>query len=540
MPNGNDRGCGHPCREARGAVKREGCLARGHGTDRTCLQGASLNEMVVKMAKLLLLLPVLILCIFLPTTAYAATSAGVTVTVQGYVAGLVVSTLSPPDDAAGVALDANLVITFDQPVDAQSGNIIIAKTSNGTTFETIDVASARVTGSGTNTITINPAGTFAYATEYYVLIDAICFDNLAGVSYAGISDSTTWNFTTASVPSAGATYGFPPHDIDTGDLSEDTYGDGVQDGGEPDLAGTSTEPTPTPTPTPPIPTPTPVPEVGVGDLTDRISSEGVMLETINVSCADGNATAEIPAGTKALDAEGNPLAEISCEPPDRPAPVPPDRNMIAVYGFGPDGATFDPPITVTMSYDPVAIPAGVAEEDLVLAYYDAATGTWVEFTGIVVDTVNHTISGKTSHFTQFAVLAKAVVDVTPSVISAVSAPEISTSEATIEWSTDEPATSQVEYGTTLEYGLTTPIDETLVTKHEVELRDLDSATTYRFRVKSRDDAGNLAISKDYRVTTEGKGLSTWAIVVPTIVAIFAVALVAYNLVMRRRQQSQAI
>jgi len=456
------------------------------------------------------------------------------VTVQGYVAGLVVSTLSPPDDAAGVALDANLVITFDQPVDAQSGNIIIAKTSNGTTFETIDVASARVTGTGTNTITINPAGTFAYATEYYVLIDAICFDNLAGVSYAGISDSTTWNFTTASVPGAGATYGFPPHDIDTGDLSEDTDGDGVQDGGEPDLAGTSTGPTPTPTPTPPIPTPTPVPEVGVVDLMGRIGPEGVMLETITLSCADGNATAEISAGTKALDAEGNPLTEISCEPPDRPAQVPPDRNMIAVYGFGPDRATFDPPITVTMSYDPAAIPAGVAEEDLVLAYYDAATGTWVEFTGIVVDPVNHIISGETSHFTQFAVLAKAKPDVTPPMISAVSAPEISTSEATIEWIPDEPATSHVEYGTTLEYGLTTPIDETLVTKHEVELHGLDSATTYRFRVKSRDDAGNLAVSKDYRVTTEGKGLSTW-VTIPIIVVVLAIALTAYYLVMRRRR-----
>jgi len=491
--------------------------------------------MVVKMAKLLLLLPVLILCIFLPTTAYAATSAGVTVTVQGYVAGLVVSTLSPPDDAAGVALDANLVITFDQPVDVQSGNIIIRETSHGTTFETIDVASARVTGTGTDTITINPAATFAYATEYYVLIDAMCFHNSVGGSYVGISDSTTWNFTSASVPSGGATHIIPPYDIETGDLLEDTDGDGMQDASEPPAP----TPPPTPTPTPPIPTPTPVPGVELGDLTDKMSPEGVMLETITLSCADGNATAEIPAGTKALDAEDNPLAEISCEPPDRPAPVPPDRNMIAVYGFGPDGATFDPPITVTMSYAAAAIPAGVAEEDLVLAYYDAATGTWVEFTGIVVDPVNHVISGKTSHFTQFAVLAKAKPDVTPPMISAVSAPEISTSEATIEWITDEPATSQVEYGTTLEYRLATPIDETLVTRHEVELHGLDSATTYRFRAKSQDAADNLAISKDSRFTTEGKGISIW-VTIPIIAVVLAIALTAYNLVMRRRQQSQAI
>jgi hypothetical protein len=59
-----------------------------------------------------------------------------------------------------------------------------------------------VTGSGTSTITVNPADDLAYATEYYVLIDATAFDDASENSYAGLSDSTALSFTTATVPEA--------------------------------------------------------------------------------------------------------------------------------------------------------------------------------------------------------------------------------------------------------------------------------------------------------------------------------------------------
>jgi len=111
-----------------------------------------------------------------------------------------VSTYSPADDATGVSTTANLVLTFDENVNAQSGasNDIVIKTTVGdTTFETIDAEDAKVTGDGTTTITINPAGTFAEQTEYYVQIGADAFDDDSGNSYAGISNTTTWTFTTA-------------------------------------------------------------------------------------------------------------------------------------------------------------------------------------------------------------------------------------------------------------------------------------------------------------------------------------------------------
>jgi L-ascorbate metabolism protein UlaG (beta-lactamase superfamily) len=65
------------------------------------------------------------------------------------------------------------------------------------------------------------------------------------------------------------------------------------------------------------------------------------------------------------------------------------------------------------------------------------------------------------------------------------------------WKTDELASSQVEYGTTNEYGFTTPLSEKLVTNHTVPLEGLETGVTYHVRILSRDARGNLATSSDY-------------------------------------------
>jgi hypothetical protein len=107
----------------------------------------------------------------------------------------VVEGLFPADDATAVTTTANLVITFDETVDVESGDIVIYDASDGSIFETIDVTSGLVTGTGTATITINPSSDFAHEAAYYINIDATAFDDASSNSYAGISDATTWNFT---------------------------------------------------------------------------------------------------------------------------------------------------------------------------------------------------------------------------------------------------------------------------------------------------------------------------------------------------------
>lgn len=109
------------------------------------------------------------------------------------------STLSPADNATGVPVDTNLILTFTEAVDVETGNINIHKTSDNTLIEAIDVTGGLVTGTGTATITINPTNSLVGETEYYVLIDATAFDDTAGNSFAGIADATAWSFTTADI-----------------------------------------------------------------------------------------------------------------------------------------------------------------------------------------------------------------------------------------------------------------------------------------------------------------------------------------------------
>ena len=94
----------------------------------------------------------------------------------------------PADDATFVAINSNIVLTFSEVVDVETGNIVIYKTSDNSVVETIDVTSNQVTGSGTSQITINPTNDLDSLTEYYLKIDATAFDDPSGNSYAGISD----------------------------------------------------------------------------------------------------------------------------------------------------------------------------------------------------------------------------------------------------------------------------------------------------------------------------------------------------------------
>jgi hypothetical protein len=94
-------------------------------------------------------------------------------------------------------------------------------------------------------------------------------------------------------------------------------------------------------------------------------------------------------------------------------------------------------------------------------------------------------------------------------IAASAATDNATGKATvvITWQTDEPATSQVEYGKDTSYGFTTEIEHVFgegtsgVITHMVTITDLDPNSTYHYRVKSQDEAQNLKNSEDKEFTT---------------------------------------
>jgi PKD repeat protein len=63
---------------------------------------------------------------------------------------------------------------------------------------------------------------------------------------------------------------------------------------------------------------------------------------------------------------------------------------------------------------------------------------------------------------------------------------------TITWTTDVPADSQVQYGSTPAYGSATAVDRTLVTAHSVTITGLSRRANYFFQVLSRDGVGSLS------------------------------------------------
>ena len=142
----------------------------------------------------------------------------------------------------------------------------------------------------------------------------------------------------------------------------------------------------------------------VSDLTDE---KGVFTEATTIESRDGNVELTIDKGTTGKTGENKLLSEITISRVAEPSEPPAGSAAIGfVYDLEPDGATFDPPITLTFSYTPSQIPAGVDAEDLVVVFWDEDAGEWVEFAAddITVDPITNTVSAKISHFTYFSTI----------------------------------------------------------------------------------------------------------------------------------------
>ena len=92
----------------------------------------------------------------------------------------------------------------------------------------------------------------------------------------------------------------------------------------------------------------------------------------------------------------------------------------------------------------------------------------------------------------------------PLSVSSISS-NVSTSSATITWTSSEAASSQVEYGPTTSYGTSTVETNTSprVTNHSVTLNNLPTCTTFYYRVKSTNSSAVTTLSTSTSFTTAG-------------------------------------
>ena len=144
---------------------------------------------------------------------------------------ITVASFSPLNGSSNSSIDTNLSAMFNENIAfASSGNITLYKTSANTLIETFNVStgnggnSGKVTRTG-SILNIDPGASLDKETSYYVLIDngAITNETNGSKTYAGISSSTTWSFTTEtnSAPSINTTYSTVTVNEDNGTTNYD-------------------------------------------------------------------------------------------------------------------------------------------------------------------------------------------------------------------------------------------------------------------------------------------------------------------------------
>jgi len=142
--------------------------------------------------------------------------------------------------------------------------------------------------------------------------------------------------------------------------------------------------------------------IGIGSISVE-NTNGVFTRTTILKSLDGNAIVSINAGNFGKTLDGLSLNTIAVTLQDKP-PSSPTIRVGETYNFGPQGATFDQPVTITMHYNPANIPTGVDETNMFIAFYNTTLDHWVRLANCVVDPVAHTVTVPVTHFTLFTVM----------------------------------------------------------------------------------------------------------------------------------------
>ena len=166
--------------------------------------------------------------------------------------------------------------------------------------------------------------------------------------------------------------------------------------------------------------------------TTNQESTGIGPNGGTVTSSDGKAKVVIPAG--ALTETANiTVATVSNQP---------SGNMGAAYEVGPDGTTFNQPVTISVTYDEASLPSGVKESDLKLGA--VINNQWEALSNSTVDTATNVISGTTTHLSIYGILAVSSSVTVPSAPTGVIA-TAADGQATITWNPVSGATSYNVY-----------------------------------------------------------------------------------------------
>jgi len=156
-----------------------------------------------------------------------------------------------------------------------------------------------------------------------------------------------------------------------------------------------------------------------GTVAVRMTSDGVLLESYVIADTSSDVILWLDSGTKIICGDNQvperldmSLSEESPPAPEGFAVVSPVYDLTAyTSGEVPRPVTFDPPVTLQISYEPEEIPENVSS--VFVAYHDEEEG-WTQLgppSGFIAEV--GTAGAQVSHFTPFAVMADLVSPILP-------------------------------------------------------------------------------------------------------------------------------
>jgi hypothetical protein len=109
----------------------------------------------------------------------------------------------------------------------------------------------------------------------------------------------------------------------------------------------------------------------------------------------------IPSGTILLTKDNNILTSLSTAVLPQPPAFPSSIALISAYDLGPEGAKFDPPLTMTVKYG--ALPADLDEKTVRLLYWNGVS--WQDW-GASLNMADNSVTARIIHFSKYAIIAR--------------------------------------------------------------------------------------------------------------------------------------
>ena len=213
--------------------------------------------------------------------------------------------------------------------------------------------------------------------------------------------------------------------------------------------------------------------VGILSFAYLLDSQGKLRTESRAIAENAEAYLLLPQGTYCL-LDGYPLVFIYIRPPEGlevPPPEPDFGEFVSRYfNLGPDGATFEPPISLIFNYKDSMIPEGFTEDDMKIYRWDESLQEWTE----VISYINKddkTISCFISGFSGYAVIAVPEPEPEPEP-EPPTEPEPTTEPEPVSTTEPEPTTEPLPIPTTVPEPTTEPdlqpdVESTVLPPYEV-------------------------------------------------------------------------